>query len=64
VKFARAKSIDTGKPISLARRLDIPRAIANSRFFATPIVHTESEAHITDNVAFQFEVSVWASPEW
>src|SRR6266699_6658825 len=28
-KFARAESIDTGKPISLARSLDIPRAIAN-----------------------------------
>src|SRR5947209_13156186 len=28
-KFARAESIDTGKPISLARTLDIPRSIAN-----------------------------------
>src|SRR6266480_7890277 len=28
-KFARAESIDTGKPISLARSLDIPRAVAN-----------------------------------
>ena len=49
-KFARAESIDTGKPISLARSLDIPRAIANFRFFATAILHTESEAHITDDV--------------
>jgi aminomuconate-semialdehyde/2-hydroxymuconate-6-semialdehyde dehydrogenase len=53
-KFARAESIDTGKPISLARSLDIPRAIANFRFFATAILHTESEAHITDNVAFNY----------
>jgi len=53
-KFARAESIDTGKPISLARTLDIPRAIANFRFFATAILHTESEAHITDNVAFNY----------
>ena len=51
-KFARAESIDTGKPLSLARALDIPRAVANFRFFATAILHTESEAHITDNVAF------------
>src|SRR5260370_32714206 len=51
-KFARAESIDTGKPLSLARVLDIPRAVANFRFFATAILHTESEAHITDNVAF------------
>ena len=34
-KFARAESIDTGKPLSLARGLDIPRAVANFRFFAT-----------------------------
>jgi aminomuconate-semialdehyde/2-hydroxymuconate-6-semialdehyde dehydrogenase len=53
-KFARAESIDTGKPISLARRLDIPRAIANFRFFATAILHTETEAHITDSVAFNY----------
>jgi aminomuconate-semialdehyde/2-hydroxymuconate-6-semialdehyde dehydrogenase len=53
-KFARAESIDTGKPISLARSLDIPRAVANFRFFATAILHTESEAHNMDNVAFNY----------
>src|SRR6476659_4283979 len=53
-KFARSESIDTGKPISLARSLDIPRAVANFRFFATAILHTESEAHITDDVAFNY----------
>src|SRR5436305_226802 len=53
-KFARAESIDTGKPISLARSLDIPRAVANFRFFATAILHAESEAHITDNIAFNY----------
>ncbi len=53
-KLARAESIDTGKPLSLARGLDIPRAVANFRFFATAILHTESEAHITDNVAFNY----------
>jgi aminomuconate-semialdehyde/2-hydroxymuconate-6-semialdehyde dehydrogenase len=53
-KIARAESIDTGKPLSLARTLDIPRAASNFRFFATAILHTESEAHITDNVAFNY----------
>src|SRR5438093_6748077 len=53
-KFARAESIDTGKPISLARSLDIPRAVANFRFFATAILHPESEAHITDGAAFNY----------
>jgi aminomuconate-semialdehyde/2-hydroxymuconate-6-semialdehyde dehydrogenase len=53
-KFARAESIDTGKPLSLARSLDIPRAASNFRFFATAILHTESEAHVTDGVAFNY----------
>ena len=53
-ELARAESIDTGKPLSLARSLDIPRAASNFRFFATAILHTESEAHITDNVAFNY----------
>jgi aminomuconate-semialdehyde/2-hydroxymuconate-6-semialdehyde dehydrogenase len=53
-KLARAESVDTGKPLSLARTLDIPRAASNFRFFATAILHTESEAHVTDNVAFNY----------
>jgi aminomuconate-semialdehyde/2-hydroxymuconate-6-semialdehyde dehydrogenase len=53
-KLARAESIDTGKPLLLARTLDIPRAASNFRFFATAILHTESEAHITDNIAFNY----------
>src|SRR5437660_7354568 len=53
-KLARAESIDTGKPSSIARTLDIPRAASNFRFFATAILHTESQAHITDNVAFNY----------
>ncbi|HEX8679778.1 MAG TPA: aldehyde dehydrogenase family protein, partial [Chthoniobacterales bacterium] len=53
-KFARAESIDTGKPLSLARSLDIPRAASNFRFFATAILHTENEAHVTDGLAFNY----------
>lgn len=53
-KFARAESIDTGKPISLARTLDIPRAASNFRFFATAILHNDTQAHITDGVAFNY----------
>jgi len=53
-KFARAESIDTGKPLTLARNLDIPRASSNFRFFATAILHTESEAHVMDGVAFNY----------
>ncbi|MDQ6861986.1 MAG: aldehyde dehydrogenase family protein, partial [Verrucomicrobiota bacterium] len=53
-KFARAESVDTGKPLSLARNLDIPRASSNFRFFATAILHTENEAHVTDGLAFNY----------
>ena len=53
-KFARAESIDTGKPLSLARSLDIPRASSNFRFFATAILHTENEAHVMDGIAFNY----------
>ena len=33
-EFIRAESVDNGKPLSLCRAVDIPRAIANLRFFA------------------------------
>lgn len=47
--LAREESIDTGKPIALARRMDIPRAAANLRFFATAILHTMDESCTTDH---------------
>jgi len=47
-QLAIAESKDTGKPLSLARDLDIPRAVANFRFFATAILHTASQAHHTN----------------
>src|ERR1043165_5997180 len=53
-KLARAESIDTGKPLALARSLDIPRASSHFRFFATAILHTENEALVTDGVAFNY----------
>lgn len=45
--FARAESRDTGKPLALARSLDIPRAIANLRFFAAAATQFSSETHAT-----------------
>ena len=53
-ELAQLESDDCGKPLSLARTLDIPRAIANFRFFATAIVHQASEAHITDSTAINY----------
>lgn len=49
--LARAESIDQGKPVSLARAVDIPRAAANFRFFATAILHAEERAFHTDSPA-------------
>lgn len=43
--FAEAESRDTGKPIALARRVDIPRAVANLRFFAAAATQFASESH-------------------
>ena len=53
-ELARCESQDNGKPLSLARRLDIPRAVANFRFFATAILHHASEAHVTDSAALNY----------
>lgn len=49
--FAKDESRDNGKPLSLARKVDIPRAVANFRFFATAILHFPSEAHLMDDMA-------------
>ena len=53
-KLAYAESVDTGKPLSLARSLDIPRASANIRFFATGAIHFSTEAHVTGNEAVNY----------
>lgn len=53
-QLALAESIDNGKPLSVARSVDIPRAAANFRFFATAIVHDHSESHATDYTAINY----------
>ncbi len=53
-ELALLESIDTGKPLSVARTVDIPRAVENFRFFATAILHTRSESHQTDATAINF----------
>ena len=52
--LALAESVDNGKPLSLANRMDIPRASANMRFFATAALHFSSDAHITDSQAINY----------
>ncbi len=43
--LAEAESKDNGKPLSLAKAVDIPRASANFRFFGNAITQFASEAH-------------------
>ncbi|MBT7896687.1 MAG: aldehyde dehydrogenase [Flavobacteriales bacterium] len=49
-----AESLDNGKPESLARAVDIPRASENFRFFATAILHFSSEVHDMDGRALNY----------
>ena len=44
-RFAEAESKDNGKPISLAKSIDIPRAASNFRFFGHAITQFASESH-------------------
>lgn len=53
-ELAVAESIDNGKPVTLARKIDIPRASANMRFFATGAIHLASEAHVTGSEAINY----------
>jgi len=43
-EFAHLESQDQGKPVALAEKMDITRAIQNFRFFASAILHHENES--------------------
>src|SRR5205814_8896602 len=53
-RLARAEAVDTGKPVTLAASLDIPRAAQNFDFFADAISQWQSEAHPTDEIALNY----------
>ena len=52
--FAEAESRDNGKPLSLAKRVDITRAHQNFRFFATALLHQSSESHRMEGLAINY----------
>jgi aminomuconate-semialdehyde/2-hydroxymuconate-6-semialdehyde dehydrogenase len=52
--LAEAESRDTGKPLRLARTVDIPRAIANLRFFAAAGSQFASESHGMEDQGFNY----------
>ena len=53
-KLARAESVDNGKPLDLARSLDIPRAVSNLRFFAAAASQFASESHAMESGAINY----------
>ena len=53
-EFAEAESLDQGKPISLARAVDIPRAVANFRFFAGAILYHQETSTDMDGAALNY----------
>jgi aminomuconate-semialdehyde/2-hydroxymuconate-6-semialdehyde dehydrogenase len=52
--LALAETNDNGKPLWLSKRVDIPRASANFRFFATGIMHFASESHAMEDKAINY----------
>lgn len=53
-RLAQAETMDNGKPIQLSRIVDIPRAAANFRFYATGILHLSTEAHGMEDTAINY----------
>jgi aminomuconate-semialdehyde/2-hydroxymuconate-6-semialdehyde dehydrogenase len=52
--LALAESVDQGKPLKLAKSVDIPRASANMRFYATAAMHFASESHHMEGEAINY----------
>ncbi len=53
-EFVCAESKDNGKPVRLARRVDIPRAIQNFEFYASAALHFDSESHYTEGLGINY----------
>lgn len=53
-KLALAETTDQGKPLKLAKSVDIPRATANLRFYATASMHVSSESHLMEGEAINY----------
>jgi len=53
-ELAKAESRDNGKPLKLARTVDIPRAQSNFHFYATAILHYASESHSMGDLAINY----------
>lgn len=52
--LALAETNDNGKPLWLSKKVDIPRAAQNFRFFATGAIHFASESHSMNTAAINY----------
>jgi aminomuconate-semialdehyde/2-hydroxymuconate-6-semialdehyde dehydrogenase len=52
--LAEAESIDNGKPLWLAKAVDIPRASSNFKFYATAIMHDKTDCFDMEGVAVNY----------
>ncbi|EUJ26759.1 2-hydroxymuconic semialdehyde dehydrogenase [Listeria floridensis FSL S10-1187] len=55
-ELAMLETLDTGKPLSLSRSLDIPRAAYNFHFFADYMTTIGQESYQQDDVALHYAV--------
>jgi aminomuconate-semialdehyde/2-hydroxymuconate-6-semialdehyde dehydrogenase len=53
-ELALAECMDNGKPLWLAKAVDIPRAASNLKFFATAIMQISSESHEVNGQAINY----------
>ena len=56
-ELARLEVEDSGKPLTRARTLEIPRAASNFRFFATAIQNFHSETYRTEGVGLNYTLN-------
>lgn len=54
--FVQAESKDNGKPVSLARKIDIPRAVSNFNFYASAIEQYASTSHYMEGVGINYTI--------
>ncbi|MBA3827866.1 MAG: aldehyde dehydrogenase [Taibaiella sp.] len=52
--LALAETNDNGKPLWLSKKVDIPRASSNFRFFATGLLHFATESHHMEDKAVNY----------
>ncbi|MBE3593789.1 MAG: aldehyde dehydrogenase [Candidatus Carbobacillus altaicus] len=55
-EFARLETLDTGKPLSLSKQLDIPRAAYNFHFFADYLHSVGTEAYQMDQTQLHYAI--------